>query len=393
MTKTSALLQPPSVSRRMERVAPFLAMDVLSAAAAKERRGNSVVHMEVGQPSAPAPRQAREAAGAALQSGRIGYTEALGMAALRERIARHYRDTYGVSLSAERVVVTTGSSAGFVLAFLSLFDPGRRVAITAPGYPAYRNILEALDLEPVVIPLTKADGWRLTAAAIERAHAVAPLHGVLAMSPANPSGTMIAPGPLGQIGETCRRLGLWFVSDEIYHGLTFGESAATALASDDDAVVINSFSKYYCMTGWRIGWIVVPDRLVRPIERLAQNLYISPPYLSQVAAVAAFDATEELEAVKAGYGRNRALLLEELPRIGICEMHPVDGAFYIYADVARFTNDSIAFCRRMLEETGVAATPGVDFDATEGAHYLRLSFAGSQEDCREAVSRLSNWLK
>ncbi|MGO4705144.1 pyridoxal phosphate-dependent aminotransferase [Microvirga sp. 2MCAF38] len=393
MTKSIANPPVPQVARRMERVSSFLAMDVLSAAAAKERRGGSVIHMEVGQPSAAAPRIVREAAKAALDLGKIGYTEALGIAALRERIARHYRETYGVTIAPERVVVTTGSSAGFVLAFLSLFDAGQRVAITAPGYPAYRNILEALDLEPVVIPLAKADGWIMTASAIEKAYAEKPFHGILAMSPANPSGTMIGRAALAALGETCRRLGLWFVSDEIYHGLTYGEPAATALASDDDAVVINSFSKYYCMTGWRIGWIVVPDRLVRPIERLAQNLYISPPYLSQVAALAAFDAVEELEEIKAGYARNRALLLEELPRIGITDMHPVDGAFYIYADVARYTNDSIAFCKRMLEETGVAATPGLDFDATEGAHYMRLSFAGSQNDCRETVNRLKGWLK
>jgi aspartate/methionine/tyrosine aminotransferase len=393
MTKPFADHPLPLVARRMERVSSFLAMDVLSAAAAKERRGDSVIHMEVGQPSAPAPRAAREAAKAALETGRIGYTEALGTSALRERIARHYRDAYGVHLPPERVVVTTGSSAGFVLAFLSLFDPGQRVAITAPGYPAYRNILEALDLEPVVIPLAKADGWIMTARAIETAHAQKPLHGILAMSPANPSGTMIGKIALAELGATCRRLGLWFISDEIYHGLTYGEAASTALTSDDDAVVINSFSKYYCMTGWRVGWIVVPDRLVRPIERLAQNLYISPPYLSQVAALAAFDAAEELEAVKAGYARNRAYLLEELPRLGITEMHPVDGAFYVYADVARFTNDSIGFTKRMLEETGVAATPGLDFDPIEGAHYLRLSFAGSENDCRETVSRLATWLK
>jgi aspartate/methionine/tyrosine aminotransferase len=392
-TRSAAILSRPAVARRIERVSPFLAMDVLSAAAAKERRGESVIHMEVGQPSAPAPRAAREAARAALETGRIGYTEALGLAPLRERIARHYREAYGVGIAPERVVVTTGSSAGFVLAFLSLFDAGARVAITAPGYPAYRNILEALGLEPVTIPLTRADGFAMTAEAVAHAHAERPLDGILAMSPANPSGTMIGGPKLARLGETCRRLGLWFVSDEIYHGLTYGEPAATALASDDDAVVINSFSKYYCMTGWRIGWIVVPERLVRPIERLAQNLYISPPYLSQVAALAALDATEELEAVKASYARNRALLLEELPRIGLGEMHPVDGAFYIYADVARFTNDSIAFCRRLLDEAGVAATPGLDFDSREGAHHVRLSFAGSEEDCREAVRRIGPWLR
>src|SRR5215210_992349 len=391
MTKTSAALHSPLIARRMDRVASFLAMDVLSAAAAKERRGDSVIHMEVGQPSAPAPRAVREAAKAALDLGRIGYTEALGISALRERIARHYRDAYGVSLGPERVIVTTGSSAGFVLAFLSLFDPGQRVTITAPGYPAYRNILEALGLEPVTIPLTQADGWIMTAAAVEGAHAEGSLHGVLAMSPANPSGTMIGRSALSDLGETCRRLGLWFVSDEIYHGLTYAGPAATALAFDD-AVVINSFSKYYCMTGWRVGWIVVPPRLVRPLERLAQNLYISPPYLSQVAALAAFEAADELEAVKAAYARNRALLLDELPRLGINDMHPVDGAFYVYADLARYTNDAIAFCQRMLDEAGVAATPGVDFDPLEGAHYVRFSFAGSEEDCREAVARLRGWL-
>jgi aspartate/methionine/tyrosine aminotransferase len=392
MARTALDIPIPALAQRLERVAPFLAMDVLAAAAVKERRGDSVVHMEVGQPSAPAPRPAIEAARAALDSGRIPYTEALGIAPLRERIARHYREAYGVTIAPERVVVTTGSSAGFVLAFLSLFDAGARVAITAPGYPAYRNILQALGLEPVAIRLTKAEGWIMTADAVARAHAERPLAGVLAMSPANPSGTMIGRDALADLGATCRRLGLWFISDEIYHRLTYAEPATTALASDDDAVVINSFSKYYCMTGWRIGWIVVPERLVRPIERLAQNLYISPPYLSQVAALAAFEATEELEAVKASYARNRAMLIEELPRIGITEMHPVDGAFYVYADVARFTNDAVAFSKRMLEEAGVAATPGADFDAEEGAHYLRFSFAGSEDDCREAVRRLRGWL-
>jgi aspartate/methionine/tyrosine aminotransferase len=391
--KSTPHLDIPRLARRTRRVTPFLAMDVLAAAAAKERRGDSVIHMEVGQPSAPAPLKAREAARTALEDGRIGYTEALGLAALRERIARHYRDAYGVAVASERVVVTTGSSAGFVLAFLSLFDPGQRIAITAPGYPAYRNILEALELEPVPIPLTKADGWIMTVDSVARVHEAAPLQGVLAMSPANPSGTMIGRAALRDLGERCRQLGLWFVSDEIYHGLTYGEPAATALAFDDDAIVINSFSKYYCMTGWRIGWMVVPERIVRPMERLAQNLYISPPYLSQVAALAAFDAAEELEAVRAAYARNRAVLLEELPRLGLADMHPVDGAFYIYADVARFTNDSVAFCKRLLEEAGVATTPGVDFDPVAGAHHMRFSFAGSEPDCREAVQRLAGFLR
>lgn len=382
----------PALARRAERIAPFLAMDVLAAAAAREAAGGDVIHMEVGQPSAAAPRAAREAARAALEMGRIGYTEALGLPALRERIARHYADAYGVSVAPERIVVTTGSSAGFVLAFLALFDPGARIAISAPGYPAYRNILAALDLEPVDVPLARADGFVVTAAGVRRAAAERGLGGVLVMSPANPSGTLIARSGLAEIEGACRELGLWFVSDEIYHGLTYERPAETALAFDPDAVVVNSFSKYYCMTGWRIGWLVVPQRLVRAVERLAHNLYISPPYLSQVAALAAFDASEELEAVRAAYARNRAILLEELPRLGIADIHPVDGAFYVYADVARFTNDSVAFCRRLLDEAGVALTPGTDFDPHEGSHHVRLSFAGSERGCRDAISRLRSWL-
>lgn len=383
----------PHVAERAMRVAPFIAMDVMAQAAAKERRGETVIHMEVGQPAAPAPRAAREAAKAALEIGRIGYTEALGMAALRERISRHYRDFYGQSVPAERIVVTTGSSAGFVLAFLAMFSPGDRVAITAPGYPAYRNILEALGVEPVAIPLQKATGYVMTAEAVRAAHAERPLAGVLVMSPANPSGTMMDRAALASLGAACRELGLWFVSDEIYHGLTYGEPAETALAVDPDAVIVNSFSKYYCMTGWRIGWLVVPERLARTVERLTQSLYISAPYLSQVAAIAAFDAVEELEAVKAGYARNRAILLEELPRLGIGDMHPADGAFYLYADIARFTNDSLDFCKRVLDEAGVAVTPGLDFDPVEGAHHMRLSFAGSEQDCLEAVRRLKGFLR
>ncbi|WP_407529070.1 pyridoxal phosphate-dependent aminotransferase [Methylobacterium oryzisoli] len=381
-----------SISRRAARVAPFLAMDVLAAAAVKERRGETVVHMEVGQPSAPAPRAALAAAQAALAGGRIPYTEALGIAPLRERIARHCAEAYGVTVAPERVVVTTGSSAGFVLAFLALFDAGARVAIAEPGYPAYRSILQALDLEPVPLRLSAGDGFVPTAALVRAAHAARPLAGLLVMSPANPSGTMIDPVGLAELGRTCRALNLAFVSDEIYHGLTYGVPAATALRSDPDAVIINSFSKYYCMTGWRIGWMVVPERLVRPIERLAQNLYISAPYLSQVAALAAFDAAEELEAVKADYARARALLLNELPGLGLGDVHPADGAFYLYADVARLTNDAADFCRRMLAEAGVAATPGLDFDPVEGAHHLRLSFAGGEAAAAEAVRRLRGWL-
>lgn len=385
--------QGPSESARAARVAPFLAMDVLAAAKARGRAGGDVVHMEVGQPSAPAPRLAREAAARALETGRIGYTEALGIPSLRERIARYYRDTHGAVLAPERIVVTTGSSAGFVLAFLACFDAGARVAIAAPGYPAYRSILDALDLEPVFIETGPSDGWVMTPDALAAAHAQAPLAGVLAMSPANPSGTMMSAGALAALAATCKQLGLWFLSDEIYHGLTYAGPAETALRFDPDALVINSFSKYYCMTGWRIGWLVVPERLVRPIERLAQNLYISAPYLSQIAAEAAFDATEELEGVKAGYAANRDYLMAELPRAGLRHFLPPDGAFYVYCDVGDYTNDSMAFCQRILAETGVAVTPGLDFDAARGARFLRISYAGSFEDCRQTVTRLGGFLR
>lgn len=383
----------PALSRLAERVSPFIVMDVMSAAAAIERRGGSIVHMEVGQPAAPAPRPAIEAAKRALESGRIAYTEALGIPSLRERIARHYRDTYSVSVPAERIAITTGSSGGFVLSFLALFEPGQRVAIAAPGYPAYRNIFAALGIETVPIATSAATRWAMTAADIERVHAEKPLHGVLAMSPANPSGTVIQPDALRELTATCRRLGLWFISDEIYHGLTYEAPATTALAYDPDAVVVNSFSKYFCMTGWRVGWLVLPERVVRPVERLQQNFSISVPYLSQVAAEAAFDGIEEMESVKAGYARNRAMLLEELPKIGLADFHPADGAFYIYADIGRFTNDSAAFCRRVLEEAGVAVTPGLDFDGERGSRTMRLSFAGSFEECREGVRRLGAFLK
>lgn len=378
---------------RRSGVEPFMVMDVLTAANAREARGDTVVHMEIGQPGAPTPRRAIEAAARILQTGKVGYTEALGLPSLRERIARHYREAYGVDVPPSRICVTTGSSGGFILAFLALFDPGARVAIAAPGYPAYRNTLRALGVEPVEIETAAADRWVLTAEAVARTHAEMPLDGVLVMSPANPSGTMICADALARLAATCRRLGLWLVSDEIYHGLTYEEPARTALESDPDAIIINSFSKYYCMTGWRVGWMVLPEQLVRPVERLAQSLFISVPLLSQVAAAAAFEATEELERVKAGYAGNRAMLLEELPRIGLPDFLPVDGAFYVYVDVRRYTNDSRAFCRDLLAGTGVALTPGLDFDPARGHGFARLSFAGAEEDCRQTLARLKGHLQ
>jgi aspartate/methionine/tyrosine aminotransferase len=367
-------------------------MDVLAAARRLEAAGRSVIHMEIGEPSFPAPQGARAAAAAALKGGLIGYTEALGVPSLRRRIARHYRDAYGLDIPAARIAVTIGSSAGFLLAFLALFNPGDRIAISSPGYPPYRTMLTALGLEPVEIETGPDSRWALDGAAIARAHAQTPLAGVLLMSPANPSGTVVTPEALAELTDTCRTLGLKLISDEIYHGLTYGAPAETALRFDDDAIVVNSFSKYWCMTGWRIGWLVMPEGMERTVERLAQNLFISAPLLSQIAAEAALDAKEELENVRAIYARNRALLLDALPKSGMDQFLPPDGAFYLYADVGRFTNDSPEFARALLEEAGVAATPGNDFDRTRGHRYLRFSFAGAEAEIIEAVARIKKWL-
>ncbi len=382
----------PAPSRRTARVAPFLAMDVLSAARAKARQGADIMHMEIGQPSAPTPRRPLEAARAAMASGQIGYTEALGLPSLRERIARSYQELYGVSVGAERVIITTGSSGGFLLAFLAAFETGARIACACPGYPAYRNIFNALEMETVDIPVGAEGGWSMTAAAIAAESRLRPLDGVLAMSPSNPTGVIARPNELADIGALCREQGLWLISDEIYHGLHYGAPASTALATAPDAIVVNSFSKYYCMTGWRIGWLVVPPALVRPIERLAQSLFISTPFLSQVAAEAAFDAVDELEAVRAGYARNREIVLNALADLGL-NAAPADGAFYAYVDVSRHAADSMDFCRRFLDEAGVAITPGADFDPHLGARFARFSFAGSQETCVEGMARLKTFLQ
>src|SRR5690606_16672126 len=360
-------------------------MDVLAAANRREAAGERVIHMEVGQPSAPAPAAVLEAARAALDHGRLGYTEARGRAELRRAIAAHYRRTYGVEVAEDRVVVTTGSSAGFNLAFLAAFDPGDRIALTAPGYPAYRNILRALGLEPVEIEVGPQTRWALTPELVAKAHAERPLKGVLVASPANPTGTMMTPEALGALAGACDDLGLWFLSDEIYHGLVFSGRQETALRHSDKAIVINSFSKYYCMTGWRIGWMVLPEALARPVERIAQSLYISAPELSQIAAEAALGAEAELDVYRDAYRVNRDFLVKRLPELGFSIASPMDGAFYAYVDVSHFTNDSMAFARRMLAETDVAATPGIDFDPRDGHHTMRFSYAGSFEEMNEAV--------
>jgi aspartate/methionine/tyrosine aminotransferase len=373
-------------------VPPFMVMDVMAAAARIEAAGGHVIHMEVGQPHAPAPQAAIAAAHAALQQGRIDYTSALGIPSLRARIARHYRDTYDCAVDPERIVVTTGSSGAFILAFLSLFEPGDRVAVTVPGYPPYRHILTALGCEPVLIETQSETRHALTADALLAAHRQTPLKGVLVGSPANPTGTMMSREALTSLIEAAENAGIRFISDEIYHRLDYAFPAVTAAQLSGDALVINSFSKYFCMTGWRVGWMLVPEPMVRPIERLQQNLSISVPTLSQIAAEAAFEGVAEMEQVKHGYQENRRILIEGLPQAGLDRFLPADGAFYLYADVSRFTDDSLDFARQMLEQAHVAATPGIDFDPIHGRRFIRFSYARSADDMREAVRRVSGWL-
>lgn len=369
----------------------FMVMDVMRAAATKERAGKHIIHMEVGQPGTPAPKAAREALRRTLDTESLGYTLALGLDALRERIARHYRETYGVAPGADRVIVTAGSSGAFILAFTALFDAGGRIALPSPGYPCYRQILKTLDLVPVLLETSEEGRWMPTARDVETNLGTPGLDGLLVASPANPTGTMLQPDRLRELAETCDRSGLWFISDEIYHGLSYEMPAATALSFSDDVIVINSFSKYFSMTGWRVGWMVVPERLVRVFERLAQNLFICAPAASQVAALGAFEATQELEANKRIYAENRQLLLSELPKAGFDRLVPADGAFYLYCDVSDFGVASPELARRILDEAGVAATPGVDFDPVRGQRFLRFSYAGTTADMAEAARRLIAW--
>src|SRR5580698_4795895 len=335
-------------------VPPFMVMDVMAAAARIEAAGGHVIHMEVGQPAASAPKTAIAAAHAALDNARIDYTSALGMPSLRARIARHYRDSYGCLVDAERIVVTTGSSGAFILGFLAMFEPGDRVAVTVPGYPPYRHILTALGCEPVLIETTSDTRHALTGEALLAAHRKTPLKGVLVGSPANPTGTMMSREALTSLIAAAEGAGIRFISDEIYHGLDYAFPAVTAAELSPHALVINSFSKYFYMTGWRVGWMLAPEALVRPIERLQQNLAISVPTLSQIAAEAAFDGRSEMEEVKHGYQENRKILIEGLPRAGLSHFLPADGAFYLYADVSAFTSDSFEFARQMLERAHVA---------------------------------------
>ncbi len=387
LDRAKTLLTPSARSD----VPPFMVMDVIAAATRLEAQGHHVIHMEVGQPAAAAPTTAIAAARRALD-GPLRYTEALGIGSLRARIARHYKEVYGIEVSPAQVIVTTGSSAGFILAFLALFQPGDRVGIANPGYPPYRHILTALGCEPVLIETSEETRWAIMPETLLTAHRRTPLAGVIVASPANPTGTMMTPQALAALIRASESAGIRFISDEIYHGLDYAFPATTSLSVSDSTLVINSFSKYFCMTGWRIGWMVAPEPLVRPIERLQGNLAISVPTLSQFAAEAAFEGRDEMDAVKHGYEENRRILVEGFPEIGLDKFLPVDGAFYLYADVSHFCDDSFDFARRMLEQAHVAATPGVDFDPLNGRHFIRFCYAGSQADMREAVTRIGRWL-
>lgn len=369
-------------------VDPFIVMDVMEKARALEASGRSIIHMEVGQPGTPAPKGALKALARQMEVGPLGYTVALGLPELRAGIAALYRRWYGVDLNPDRVVVTAGSSAAFLLSFTTLFDAGDRVGLGEPGYPSYRQILKALSLQAVGIPASVDNRLQPAPADLEGHD----LHGMIVASPGNPSGTMLSHDALAALINHCAGRGIKFISDEIYHGLHYADRATSALEISDDVHVINSFSKYFSMTGWRIGWMVVPEDHIRVVERLAQNMFICPPHASQVAALAALDCIDELEANRAVYARNRQMMLEELPKAGFTRIAPPDGAFYVYADVSDLTQDSLAFAAEILEQAGVAVTPGLDFDPRRGAQTLRFSYARSSEDIAEGLHRLKAYM-
>lgn len=369
-------------------IPPFIVMDVLRAANERAAAGEDILHLSLGQPATPAPDYVLETVKSALDTEMIGYTDAMGIPELRQGIADHYMHLYKQKVDPRRVMVTTGSSAGFLLSFLAAFNPGDRVALAAPGYPAYRNILVALDIEPVLIEVGPKERFQPTA---ELLAAQGELDGVIIASPSNPAGTMLSDETLKSIIDYCDANEVRLISDEIYHGISYGTQETTALKFTDDAFIINSFSKYFSMTGWRLGWMILPEDMLRAEECLAQNFFISPPTLSQIAGAAVFKCYDVLERYVAQYARNREILLNELPSVGFDNLAPADGGFYIYADISNRTNDSQSFCSRLLDETGIAATPGVDFDPFNGTHFMRFSFAGTEQTMLEAVKRLKNW--
>jgi aspartate/methionine/tyrosine aminotransferase len=380
----------PKVARRA-RIDPFIVMDVFAAANARAAAGADVIHMEVGEPGSGPPEPVLEAARQALGRIPLGYTEALGRPPLRAAIAEHYEHLYGLAVDPGQVVVTVGASGAFVLAFLAAFDVGDRVVVPEPAFPAYKNTLRALGVEVVRLGLGPDTAFKPTIAQLEALEG--PIHGLLIASPSNPTGTMLEPDELAALAGFCKARGIRLIADEIYHGITYEHAATSALAYDRDAIVINGFSKYFCMTGWRLGWLVAPPDLLRPIELVAQNLFISAPALAQEAAVAAFACRDELDARIGHYRRNRATLLEVLPPAGLTRFAPVDGAFYLYADVSHLTGDSSALCNQLLETIGLALAPGLDFDSERGHRFVRLSFAGTHEQVAAGAERLARWLR
>jgi aspartate/methionine/tyrosine aminotransferase len=370
-------------------VPPFFVMELMRMAGARERAGQGVWHLEVGQPSTPAPRKALEAAQKALFADKLGYTDALGIPELREAVAKWYGTRYGLDLSPSRVCVTTGSSGAFQVGFLAAFEVGDRIAMASPSYPAYRHTLTAIGAVPVEIETGPETGFQPTPEMLDKLEQ--PVKGLIVASPANPTGSMLSRAELTRLSDWCKANDVRLVSDEIYHGLTYGKEETTAAALNSDALVINSFSKYFSMTGWRLGWMIVPDDLIRSVECLTQNLFISAPAISQIAGLAAFDATDELEGHVARYARNRDLLLRELPNAGFSRIAPADGAFYLYVDVSDMTDDSEALCHRLLNETGVTITPGIDFDPARGRRFVRFAYARDEEHIAQAVEKLLGW--
>jgi aspartate/methionine/tyrosine aminotransferase len=375
-------------SRRSE-IPPFYAMEVLQRANERAAAGEDVLHLEIGEPSRRPPKRVIEAAEEALRNRPLGYTESAGLPELRARIVQYYEDFYGLSVPFDRVLVTTGSSSAFLLTFLSAFDVGDRVALASPGYPGYRNGMAALGIRVVDLPAGPNSRFHPSVELIEACGEK--LDGLVIASPSNPAGSMLLEDDFATLVSYCVSNDIRIISDEVYHGISYGERAVCARALTEEAVVVNSFSKFFAMTGWRLGWMVVPDDLTEPAERLAQNMFISPPGMTQYAALAAFECLDEYNAEVHRYAENRAILLEELPKAGIERFAPADGAFYLYADVSELSDDSSAFCETMLAETGVAATPGIDFDPKGGKSYVRFSFAGSTEDIGEAARRIVAW--
>ena len=370
-------------------VAPFIVMDVMEAARQAEEEGRHIIHMEVGQPSTAAPQKALKYLKDSMDSDAMGYTVALGLPALRQKISGLYGEWYDVDLDPARVVITPGSSGAFILSFTSLFDAGARVGIGAPGYPSYRQILRALDLVPVDIETQPENRLQPVASELVGQD----LAGLLVASPANPTGTMLDHAALSSLIHATQDVGGAFISDEIYHGIEYEAKAVSALEITDDCYVINSFSKYFSMTGWRVGWMVVPEDHIRQVERLAQNMFICSPHASQLAALAAMDAHDELQENLNVYRKNRALMMGGLPKAGFTKFAPPDGAFYVYVDVSEFTDDSLAFSKQILAEAGVALTPGLDFDPARGAGTLRLSYARSTADIEEGLLRLEKFMR